>query len=166
MNELHLHLLFNHFPIMGSFFGLVVLVTGMAMGNSSVKRTGFSLLILTSLFTLPAFFTGEGAEEIVERLPGMTKNIIHEHEEMAELSLWLAEIMGIIAAIALFMDIKIHPFSKFFTIAALSANIICLGSMVKTGNSGGEIRRPEIRSESNIQAIQNDADVKLEHEDH
>ena len=28
--------------------------------------------------------TGEGAEEIVENLPSVTDQIIHEHEEMAE----------------------------------------------------------------------------------
>lgn len=163
MNEHHLHLLFNHFPIMGSFFGLIVLVSGMALGNTMVKRTGLSLLILSALFTLPTFFTGEGAEEIVERLPGITHDIIHEHEEMAELSLWLAELMGIIAAITLFMDIKKHEYTKIFFVLTLAANIVCIGSMVRTGNSGGGIRRPEIRSDYGNQQIQVDS---LEQDDH
>lgn len=166
MNELHLHLLFNHFPIIGSFFGLIVIAGGMAINNAMVKRTGFALLILTALFTLPAFFTGEGAEEIVEGLPGMTHDIIHEHEEMAELSLWLAELMGIIAAITLMMDIKNHKSTKLMTVATLAINIICIGAMVRTGNSGGEIRRPEIRSESAAESSGHDAHESELHEDH
>jgi hypothetical protein len=63
--------------------------------------------------------------------------------------------MGIIAAITLMLDIKQHKSFKLMTVATLAINIICIGSMVRTGNSGGEIRRPEIRSDApNAPAIQ------------
>jgi hypothetical protein len=150
---------------MGSFFGLMVLAAGMAINNTIVKRTGFVLLILTAVLTLPAFFTGEGAEEIVENLPGMTHEIIHEHEEMAELSLWLAELMGIFAAITLLLDFKQHKSTKLMTVATLAINLICIGTMVRTGNSGGEIRRPEIRSEAGTSLNGHDSHKSEIHED-
>ncbi|MEX1188228.1 MAG: hypothetical protein WED33_03155 [Bacteroidia bacterium] len=147
MSEHHLHLLFNHFPIMGSFFGLIILITGMVAGNSIIRKIGYVVLIASALFTLPAFFTGEGAEEVVENLPGIGHDIIHEHEEIAELSLWLAEIMGISAFFSFMLEIRKHRLNLQFSILTLVLSIMCFGSMIRTGNSGGEIRRPEIRSD-------------------
>jgi uncharacterized membrane protein len=112
MNELHLHLLFNHFPIMGAFFGLLIVTTGMFMGNSTVKRTGYVLLVATALFTLPAFFTGEGAEEILEELPGMSHNLIHEHEEMAEKLALVLYVLAGISLLGLYLNFKKHAKSK------------------------------------------------------
>ena len=146
---------------MGAFFGLLIVTTGMFMGNSTVKRTGYVLLVATALFTLPAFFTGEGAEEIVEELPGMSHNLIHEHEEMAELSLWLAELLGIMAFISLLAEMNKHRSAKLAGALTLVLNLICFGSMVKTGNSGGEIRRPELRSEQ----VDQSSNTEAEHDD-
>jgi uncharacterized membrane protein len=155
MSEHHLHLLFNHFPIMGSFFGLIILITGMVLGNSIVRRVGYALLIAAAVFSLPAFFTGEGAEEVVENLPGIGHDIIHEHEEMAELSLWLAEFMGLTALLSFFLDLRKHRLNLQFSILTLVLSILCFGSMIRTGNSGGEIRRPEIRSELSATSSEN-----------
>ena len=37
MNDAHLHLLVNHFPIIGTVFGLGVLISGILLKNNSVK---------------------------------------------------------------------------------------------------------------------------------
>lgn len=144
---------------MGCFFGLVVLIAGMVMGNKSVKRTGYIMLVGSAVFTLPTFFTGEGAEEVVEELGSVSHDVIHEHEEMAELSLWLAEIMGISAFISLLLDIKNHKWNALMNILTLVISILCFGSLIRTGNSGGEIRRPEIRSTA--AEIPHNQDLKL-----
>lgn len=162
MSEHHLHLLFNHFPIMGSFFGLVILITGMVIGNSILRRVGYALLIGAAIFSLPTFFTGEGAEEVVEKLPGIGHDIIHEHEEMAELSLWLAELMGLTALLSFYLDFKKHRLNLQFSILTLVLGILCFGSMIRTGNSGGEIRRPEIRSELSPEASNNNSAIPQE----
>lgn len=37
------------------------------------------MLIFSFLLTLPAFFSGEGAEEMIEDLPTISHRLIHEH---------------------------------------------------------------------------------------
>ena len=84
MNDAHLHLLVNHFPIIGTIFGLGILISGLFLKNNSVKNTAYVLFITAAIFGFLAISTGEGAEEIVEDFPNIGKKIILEHEEIAE----------------------------------------------------------------------------------
>ena len=144
MNDAHLHLLFNHLPIVGSLIGLLILAAGIFFKQPMVRKTAFGVLVFSALVTLPAFFTGEGAEEIVEELPGISHNLIHEHEEAAELALWLSETLGILALIAFYLEHIQHKFSAMANFFTLIFSIGTFVSFAKTGNTGGEIHHPEI----------------------
>ena len=37
MNDAHLHMVVNHFPIIGTIFGLGILITGIVMKNNIIK---------------------------------------------------------------------------------------------------------------------------------
>ncbi len=150
MNDAHLHLLFNHFPIVGTFISLAVLGIGFIINNSTVKKIAYGILIFCAIMTLPAFFTGEGAEEIVEEFPGVSHDVIHEHEEMAELSLWIGIITGIVAAFALYFEVVGHKLARVFSLFALLSNLACFIVMARVGNSGGEIRHPEITGKTSV----------------
>jgi hypothetical protein len=144
MNDAHLHLLFNHLPIVSSLIGLLILAAGIFLKQGIVRKTAFAVLIFSALVTLPAFFTGEGAEEIVEELPGISHNLIHEHEEAAELALWLSEALGILALIAFYLEYIQHKLSGMANLFTLIFSIGTFVSFAKTGNTGGEIHHPEI----------------------
>jgi uncharacterized membrane protein len=148
MTDAHLHLIVNHLPIVGALFGCIILLAGILFKQPVVKKTAYSLLIFCSLLTLPAFFTGEGAEEMIEHLPGVSENLIHEHEEAAETTLWLSEILGIFAVVALYFEQTRHKLAGIFGILTLVLNLGTFASMSYTGNTGGEIRHPEIRTGS------------------
>jgi hypothetical protein len=148
MNDAHLHLLFNHLPIVGSLIGILTLAAGIFLKQPIVRKTAFGILVFSALVTLPAFFTGEGAEEIVEELPGISHNLIHDHEEAAELALWLSEALGILALIAFYLEHTKHKFSGMANFFTLIFSIGTFVSFAKTGNTGGEIHHPEI---SNVQ---------------
>ena len=84
MNDAHLHLVVNHFPIIGTILGLGILITGMLFKNNSVKNTAYILFIVAAIFAAFSMGTGEGAEELVEELPSVGKEIIHEHIQKNE----------------------------------------------------------------------------------
>ena len=46
MNDAHLHMVVNHFPIIGIILGFGVLIAGMLLKNNSVKNTAYSLFIV------------------------------------------------------------------------------------------------------------------------
>ena len=115
MNDAHLHLLINHFPIVGTVFGLGILIFGIIQKNQSVQNTAYILFIVCAIFTFAAMYTGEGAEEIVEDMPNIGIQIIHEHEELAEKFALLIYITGFFSLISLLANIKNHKYSKIIS---------------------------------------------------
>jgi len=93
--------------------------------------------------------TGEGAEEMVEELPGVGHEIIHEHEEIAEKLALVLYALGLVSIVGWYLNVKENAKAKWVTIAALVLSIagVLLGKA--TGTSGGEIRHTEIRNEGN-----------------
>lgn len=155
MNQAHLHLLLNHLPILGTLFGLLILAGGFILKNDGVKRTALGLFVLSGILAIPAYLTGEGAEEMVENLPGVTENLIEAHEDMANIFLWMVGALGVFSLATFYADIKSKKVgSALYAITFVAA----LGSMVyaqRVGSSGGEIRHTEIRSGATAAAVEN-----------
>ena len=145
MNEAHLHLLVNHFPIIGSIFGLGILLAGIFLKNNSIKNTAYVVFIIASVFTLASMTTGEGAEEIAETLPNAGHDIIHEHEEIAEKFAIVMYLLGITSVLGLFLNIKQHAKAKFMAFAVLIIAVVAVALSKFVGTTGGEIRHTEIR---------------------
>ena len=85
MNEAHLHITLNHFPIIGSIIGVTILMAGLFFKSRDTLRTGLVILIVGAVVAIPTYLTGEAAEETVEHMSGISHDLIHEHEEKAEL---------------------------------------------------------------------------------
>jgi len=146
MNEAHLHITLNHFPIIGSILGVAVLAGGLFFKSRDTIRTGLVLLIVSAVVSIPTYLTGEAAEEIVERMPGMSHDLIHEHEEIAELYIWLIGAVGVLAAISLIADLKQLTARKILFIVTIIVGLISIFFARQVGTSGGEINHPEIRN--------------------
>lgn len=145
MNSAHLHLIFNHLPIIIPIIGFLVMITGFIFKSGIVKRTAFGLFILGALFTLPAFGTGEDAEDIIENLPGVEEKYIEAHEEAAERFAYLSYGLGVLSLIGLWVNWKEKSFSNWLAIIVLIFAVVVLVFAKETGTTGGEIRHPEIR---------------------
>jgi len=63
--------------------------------DESRQRVVLVMWLSLAAMTPLVMKTGEEAEERVEKMAGMSGNMIHEHEESAELSLWLMIGLGI-----------------------------------------------------------------------
>lgn len=154
MNDAHLHLLVNHFPIIGTIFGLGILITGMLLKNNSVKNTAYILFIVAAIFSAFSMGTGEGAEELVEDLPNIGKQIIHEHEEIAEKFSIIMYATGLFGLLSLYTSIKNHKLAKTISFITLVLALMAAVFAKSVGTTGGEIRHTEIRSNSG--AVSND----------
>jgi len=148
MNPVHLHLLTNHFPIVGMAFGIVILIAGFLFKKDDFRNAAYGIFILTALLAIPAYLSGERAEEAIENLPGTTEALVETHEEIAGVAIWLMELLGVLAVVALVSTIKGRPANGIFGIATLLFSLAVFGVMIKVGNSGGQIRHPEIRQKS------------------
>ena len=146
MNPAHLHLLLNHIPIVGSLFSLCLLASGILFKSKPVERAGLISLIVVSLLTIPAFLTGEGAEEAVERIVGISDHYMEEHEELAEVALWIMMTTGALALIALAWSFFGSRQSKLLSWVTVLGAAVTFSVMVQVGNHGGKIRHSEIRT--------------------
>jgi uncharacterized membrane protein len=142
------HLLVNHFPILGTIFGVLILGAGMFLKNDTVKQTGLATLVFAALTSAVALFTGDPAGEAVENLPGISESMIEFHENMAYISLWILIPSGLLSAMAFYSIWKKEKGAKNLAIAALALSLIAAGWLAYVGKTGGQIRHSELRSQS------------------
>jgi uncharacterized membrane protein len=148
MNDAHLHLLVNHFPLLGTLIATGILIAGILVRNNVVKNCAYFLFITSAICAIIAMNTGEGAEELVEDLPNIGHQIIHEHEEIAEKFAVLMYILGGFSVLGLVANYKKHPKFKVLAIIIATLGLITFVIGTKVGTTGGEIRHTEIRSNS------------------
>ena len=147
MDEAHLHLLLNHFPIIGTLFGVLFLAYGLLAKNKSLLHAGLFVLFLMALLAIPTQLTGEGAEEAVERL-GVDHDVIHEHEEAAELAIWFMVGLGLLSLATLLISRRTSgrdTVLRGLYVATLVLSVVVFVMMARVGNLGGEIRHTEVR---------------------
>ena len=144
MNQAHLHMVFNHFPIIGLFFGIGILAYGIIKKQTILVNTAYVIFIVCMIMAKATMMTGEGAEEIVEEL-GISHEIIHEHEEIAETFMKVLYVLGILSILGLVANVKKHAKASIVSYVVL---VLATGAAVlskSVGTSGGEIRHTEIR---------------------
>ncbi len=156
MNNAHLHLLVNHLPIIGVLIGILVIIVGLIIKKTDVILTALGLFVFSAITSFFAFYTGEGAEEVVENILGISETLIHTHEEYAETFFTLTLVLGgvaLLAFIATLKKIKFYHFLIFLTLLlALSDGIVA----TYVGTSGGEIRHSEIRNDAKAIRLENE----------
>jgi hypothetical protein len=133
---------------MGTVVGLVVLISGYVLKNQVVKQTALGIFIFSCFGILGAHFTGEGAEEIVEKLPDVNHKLIHRHEDLASIFGWSLLAVALLSLLTLYLDIKNKNGSKILYLLILAASILTIGFAKQTATSGGEVRHTEIRDAS------------------
>lgn len=169
MNDAHLHMVVNHFPIIGTILGLGILIGGLIFKNDSIKNTAYCLFIVAALFSFASMNTGEGAEEIAEKLPDVTDQIIHVHEEAAEKLALVLYFLGAISIVGLYLNVKKNAKANLVSFLALTVAAVGVFLAQQTGTTGGEIRHTEIRANgtatTGINQTENAADGGEEDED-
>jgi uncharacterized membrane protein len=158
MNDAHFHLVVNHLPIIFPLVGVIILITGLIAKSEAVKRTAYMVFSIGAVTTIAAMTSGEGAEEVVENINGISENFIEKHEEAAELFSLLSYVLGGLSLIGLWASFRQKTFSSIVSIAVLGLAFIVLVFAKQTGTTGGEIRHDEIRSATSTTQIPVDND--------
>jgi hypothetical protein len=147
MNTAHWHLLLNHIPVMGVVIGALILVAGFVLkNNETIKQTALGVFVFSALFAIPAYLTGEGAEEAVEKMPGVAEALIEKHEDLGKAFSIVTGVLGIISLLTFIADWRKNKIASGLYVMVL---LLAIGTSVfakQLGTSGGEIRHTEIRS--------------------
>lgn len=146
MNQTHIHLLITHLPIFGSILGGLVLAYGLWAKSNHTKMAAYILLIVSSIGAGIAYSTGEAAEETVEDIPGISKNLIEQHEDFAVIALVSLIVLGVASIIGLFLTFRKSKLTRATAVVVLFISLISFGLVARTGYLGGQIRHTEINS--------------------
>lgn len=147
-NGAQVHLLLNHLPILGIPFSTALLLYGLWRKNLEIQKLSMGALVLVGLLTIPAFLSGEAAEEVVENVAGVSEAMIEEHEEFSEISFWFLEGLAVVALAGLVYFREPRKLPKWLPVLILAGMFVGSGLMAWTGHLGGQINHPEIRSGS------------------
>ncbi len=144
MNYAHLHLVLNHIPVVGTAFALALIFFAVLRNSDELRRASLLAVLVLALVAVPAFLTGEPAQNAIEHLPGVVTTSISAHENAAEISFAVLVLAGLVALVGL-TKFRVAPVIPrgFFTAFALLVIVVC-GLMAWTANLGGQIRHPEI----------------------
>lgn len=149
MNEVHLHLLVNHFPIIGLFFGFFILLFGIIKNNSTLKSTAYIIFIFCTIMGKISMMTGSKAEPMTEKITEIIHEDIHVHADKASLFMKPLYILGLVSVFGLVSIVKKRENDKFVSICVFLIAAICIFLSKDVGTSGGEIRHTEIKQQAN-----------------
>lgn len=152
MNGAHFHLLVNHFPIIGLFFGFFILLFGIIKKNTTLKSTAYIIFIFCMIMGKISMMTGDKAEDVTEKITEIIHEDIHVHADKASIFMKPLYILGLVSIFGLVGIAKKRESEKIVSYCAILIAAICMFLSKDVGTSGGEIRHSEIK-ESNVSAL-------------
>lgn len=147
MDQAHVHLLVNHLPVFASIVGGLLLARAIWVDSDDTKIAAYYVLILAAIGAIIAYLTGEGAEDRVENIHGISKETIHIHEASALIALVSLIILGLIAVAGIYVTTKKSSLTDAMAFVTVVISLISFILVARTGYLGGQIRHTEIHSD-------------------
>jgi uncharacterized membrane protein len=146
MSPVHLHLILNHVPVVGTVMGLCLLAYAVLRRDDRLVRVCLGMFAVLAAVALATFLTGEPAEEAVEGLAGVSESMVEQHEEAALLATVTLGFLGLLS-LAVLLRFRTGALPRQAALLLLAAALVPAGMMAWTANLGGQIRHSEIRAE-------------------
>lgn len=145
MSAVHLHLLLNHLPVIGTVIALCLLAFAALRRDAWLGRVSLAMLAAFAVAAVVTYLTGEPAEESVEGVAGVSEALIERHEEAALLATIALGVVGA-ASLAALVFFRRRTLPRGAMLGLLAVGLVPAGALAYTANLGGQIRHPEIRA--------------------
>ena len=157
MNGAQLHLLVNHLPIFATFFALPALIWVLfKRRDACVMIIAVIILAVAGAGAIVSHATGEGAEKVVEELPGIEQTLVKKHEAKADSARNQALFTALMALVLLAYlrrnRTKVVPL--WTALVLLIATLTSAALMGSAGYSGGLIRHREMQGNPVVESVQ------------
>jgi hypothetical protein len=146
MDLTHIHLLLNHFPTIGTLIGGGLFVLSLFMKSADLKRASLVVLLGIALLAIPTYMSGNGAQDGIKSLPGVSKSLIEAHEGAALVAMAFMLVTGAFAWLGLWQFRRLARIPNWNLAVILVLVVVTFGLMARASNLGGEIRHAEIRA--------------------
>lgn len=162
MNAARIHMALNHFSVVLTITGFIILMIAMIRSNEALIKTSFYILFFSGILCLPAFFSGEGTEKIILHMPGVSKNLIEAHEDNARIALITSLITAVLSLMGLLFYTKT---GKMIKNLVLVAAFVSAAALAWTAHQGGQIRHPELRKDFTGTPVEGKGDAGIEEQE-
>ncbi len=146
MNLAHVHLALTHVPVVGGLIGLALLAYAFVKDSMELKKASLMLFVLVGAVAAVAYLTGESAEDAVERLAGVSRQVIRAHEDAALFGLLSSATLGLTSLAGLIVFRQPKQIPRWFAAGSLFVALVASGTMVWTAGLGGQVRHTEAQS--------------------
>jgi hypothetical protein len=146
MDLTHIHLLLNHFPTIGYIIGGGLFLLSLFTRSDDLKRASLIVLLGIALIAIPTYMSGNGAQDGIKSLPGVSKSMIEAHEGAALVAIGFMLFTGAFAWLGLWQFRRLARIPSWNLAVILVLTFVSFGLMARASNLGGEIRHAEIRA--------------------
>jgi YVTN family beta-propeller protein len=146
LNNIEIHLILNHIPILGVAFVSLYLLIATIFKNTFMQKVSLWILLGVALLTIAVYLSGLGAETPVESLSNVSKVYLQLHEKVARISSMTIWAIGGITVLGLVFLRRKEQLFKYFVRGILAMTLLSTGLFILTGYLGGQITHSEIRS--------------------
>ena len=146
MDLTHIHLLLNHFPTIGTIIGGGLFLLALIAKSDDLKRASLVVLLGIALIAIPTYMSGNGAQDGIKSIPGVSKSLIEAHEAAAFVGTGFMLFTGAFAWLGLWQFRRLRRIPSWNLAVILILTLVSFGLMARASNMGGEIRHEEIRA--------------------
>ena len=132
MNPVHVHLALNHVPVLGVVFALCLLAFASMRKSRELVRASLGALLLSAVFAVPAYLTGEPSEDAVKNLPGVVEAIIHRHENAGSVAFGGVVALGVASLLLLVVCRGEREIAAWARLSTLAFAIAVAGTLFQT----------------------------------
>jgi hypothetical protein len=147
VNTVHLHLVLNHVPTVGTVVALGLLLVALIRRDEVLKHAGLEVLFVIAIVTLPVYASGVAARQDLRDRPQLSDNAMRVHQDAALAAFAVTEFAGFVAWIALWQSRQRGRAARGLVSAATLLSMVALTLMARAATLGGEIRHPEMWSD-------------------
>lgn len=133
MDGAYVHIAINHFPIVLALLGAAAAVASFIWRRRALWLYAVATLTLAALSVYPVKFTGDLAEESIEKMPYATREAIHTHEEAGELAMWIVIGTGVLSAYAWWRALQSAPRDETFATPPWLRAMVTIGALASAG---------------------------------
>jgi hypothetical protein len=145
MSSVQLHLVLNHFPVIGTLVVIALLAAAIIRRSNDIAKVSLGFLAALGGLAVLVYLTGEPAEEAIENLPGFSESITERHEEFALAATVVLASIGVFA-LGVLVRLRNREIPRWMTVGAFMLSLVGGGMMGYTAMLGGEVRHTEARA--------------------
>jgi len=134
MDLAHIHLLLNHFPVIGTIIGGGLFLISLITNSDDLKRASLVVLLGIALLSIPTYMSGNGAQQALASQKDFSKSLIETHEGVALEAMVFMEILGAFAWLGLWQFRRLARVPRWNLAIILVLTLVTLTLMARASN--------------------------------